>query len=246
MPPPMTETAFPILLSTAVGIAFIHTLIGVDHTLPFVVLAKAQRWSMKRLLAVTTLCGVGHVLSSILLGAIGIGIGVAVERLEWIEGLRGEWAAWLLITFGLVYAVWGTVRRFRGQHHSHWHSHLDGVEHDHDHDHGGAHLHPHDDPKMQRRLITFWTLFIIFAFGPCEPLIPLLMAPAWAHHWTAVLAVAGLFSVVTIGTMVAVSALAYRGLQSRWLERIPLEKWADALAGLAIAGSGGAIKLLGI
>jgi nickel/cobalt transporter (NicO) family protein len=243
----MNETAVPILLSTAVGIAFVHTLIGVDHTLPFVVLAKAQRWTMKRLVAIITLCGVGHVLSSIALGAIGIGAGVALERLEWIEGFRGEWAAWLLITFGLVYAIWGTVRRFRGKRHSHWHAHFDGLEHDHDHDHNGQHLHPHSEaPKMQRRLVTFWTLFIIFAFGPCEPLIPLLMAPAWAHNWAAVVGVASLFAVVTVGTMVLVAALAYRGLQSKVMERLPLERWADALAGLAIAASGGAIKLLGI
>ncbi len=246
MPPAMTETAVPILLSTAVGIAFVHTLIGIDHTLPFVVLAKAQRWTMKRLIAVITLCGVGHVLGSVLLGAIGIGLGVAVESLSWVESFRGEWAAWLLITFGLVYAAWGTVRRFRGKRHSHWHSHLDGLEHDHDHDHNGEHLHPHGAPKVQRRVVTFWTLFIIFAFGPCEPLIPLLMAPAWAHHWAAVVGVATLFGVVTIGTMVTVAALAYAGLSNRWMEKIPLEKWADALAGLAIAGSGGAIKLLGI
>ena len=69
----MNEEAIPILLSTAVGIAFIHTLIGIDHSLPFVVLARAQRWTMRRLMAVTALCGLGHVLGSILLRLLNRG-----------------------------------------------------------------------------------------------------------------------------------------------------------------------------
>ena len=64
-----------LLLATAVTIGFLHTLIGVDHTLPFVVLARAQKWSLQRLLVITNLCGLGHVLSSLLLGWVGISLG---------------------------------------------------------------------------------------------------------------------------------------------------------------------------
>lgn len=242
----MTEESVYVLLTTAIGIAFVHTIIGVDHSLPFVVLAKAQRWSMRKLMGVVALCGVGHVLGSIVLGAVGISLGVAIDKLEWIEGTRGDVAAWLLIGFGLAYFAWGVVRRVRGKEHSHWHKHFDGLEHDHNHDHHAEHLHAHTEHKVHRRLVTTWTLFIIFAFGPCEALIPLLMAPAWAHSWGLVAAVALVFGAVTIGTMMATVAVAYRGLNSRLFAKLKLETWADALAGLAIAGSGGAIKLLGI
>jgi len=244
----MTHEGVLVLLWTAVGIAFVHTIIGVDHSLPFVVLAKAQRWSMRKLMGVVALCGAGHVIGSIVLGAVGISIGVALDKLEWIQTARGDVAAWLLIGFGLAYFAWGVARRLRGHKHSHWHGHFDGLEHDHNHDHHREHLHAHEATthKVHRRLITTWTLFIIFAFGPCEALIPLLMAPAWAHSWGLVVAVALVFGVVTIGTMMGVVALAYRGINSRIFARLELEKWADALAGLTIAGSGAAIMVLGI
>ena len=87
------ETSLNVLLASAVSIGFIHTLIGVDHTLPFVVMGRAQSWRLRRTLAVTCLCGLGHVLSSVLLGSLGIGLGVALSRMEWLESSRGELAS---------------------------------------------------------------------------------------------------------------------------------------------------------
>ena len=63
-----------VLLGTAASIGLVHTLLGVDHSLPFVALGRAQGWSLKRTLAVTFGCGLAHVLSSVLIGAIGIGL----------------------------------------------------------------------------------------------------------------------------------------------------------------------------
>jgi len=60
--------------------------------------------------AITAACGAGHVLSSVLLGTVGIGAGVALSRLQRIESLRGALASYLLIGFGLAYAVWGLRR----------------------------------------------------------------------------------------------------------------------------------------
>jgi sulfite exporter TauE/SafE len=230
-----------ILIWTAVTIAFLHTLIGVDHTLPFIVLGRARGWSFRRLWLITGVCGAGHVLSSVLLGFVGIGLGVALSRLEWIEGMRGGLAAWLLIGFGLAYAVWGLVRGMRGRRHTHTHTHADGTLHEHGHDHEGEHLHPH---PAGRGAVTFWTLFIVFAFGPCEPLIPLLMVPALAHSWWLVAAVAGAFGAVTVGTMLTVVTVAYAGLRAPSFGA--LERYTHALAGIAIAGSGTAIRLFGI
>ena len=52
-------------------------------------------------------------------------------------------------------------------------------------------------------LATPWALFIIFVFGPCEPLIPVLMYPAAHANWLAVTAVCLAFGLATIGTMLA-------------------------------------------
>lgn len=228
-----------LLLGTAASIGFVHTLLGIDHSLPFVVLGKAQGWSLKKTLTITGLCGIGHVASSVVLGAVGIGAGVALERLELIESSRGDLAAWLLIAFGLTYASWAGIRALRGRTHAHAHAHHDGTLHDHEHDHHREHLHAH--AKQQKAFLTFWTLFVIFAFGPCEALIPILMAPAWAQDWTLMIGVVALFSSVTVATMLGSVTALYKGVSLQAWRRLKLEKWADSLAGLIVAASGGLI-----
>jgi ABC-type nickel/cobalt efflux system permease component RcnA len=139
-----------VLTVTAASIGVGHTLLGPDHYLPFVVLARARGWSKAKTVLITVLCGIGHVGSSIVLGMAGIALGVAVARLEGIESVRGDIAAWLLIAFGLVYMVWGIRHAARHRAHSHLHAHVDGERHDHLHDNERAHLHPHDQAAQRR------------------------------------------------------------------------------------------------
>ncbi|MDH3196695.1 MAG: sulfite exporter TauE/SafE family protein [Candidatus Krumholzibacteria bacterium] len=231
------EPTLVILLGSAVGIGFLHAVIGVDHWLPFAVLGRAQSWPLRRVLAVTAACGVGHVLSSVVLGALGIGLGVAVTHLEAIEGVRGNLAAWMLIVFGVVYAAWSVARPRRA--HRHIHAHADGEIHVHAHE--GL---PHGHATRDARTVTAWSLFVIFVLGPCEPLIPLLMAPAIASGAEGVALVAVVFGVTTIATMAVMVAVVYAGLSVRVFRR--LQAHAHPLAGVAIALSGLAIRLLGI
>ena len=88
-----------VLTGAALAIGVVHTLIGPDHYLPFVMMARAQKWALPKTLAVTVVCGLGHVLSSVVLGVVGIAAGVALNRLEAFEGSRGALAAWALIAF---------------------------------------------------------------------------------------------------------------------------------------------------
>ena len=230
-----------ILLTSAVSIGFLHTLLGPDHYLPFIVLSRARQWSMRKTLWISFLCGLGHVLSSIVLGLIGLGLGLAVFTLEGVESWRGNVAAWLLIGFGLIYALWGIQRGVRNKPHRHLHFHPDGLQHEHVHVHQGEHLHFHDESSRQ---ITPWILFIIFVFGPCEPLIPLLLYPAAKHSWSGVGIVAASFSLVTILTMLILIYLGARGMK---LVRLGfMERYVHALAGGVIFISGLGIKILGL
>ena len=235
----MTEASLTVLTTTALTIGFVHTLIGVDHTLPFVVLGRSRGWTLKRTLGITALCGLAHVLASVILGSIGIAAGLALESFGWIQGVRGELASWLLVGFGLAYAAYSATKLYRSEPHSHPHAHADGVVHSHEHDHSAEHLHPHAGPNH----VTVWSLFIVFALGPCEALIPLLMVPAAAEHWGWVVIVTGAFATATIVTMLVTVALGYLGLSSLKLGR--LMPYGNVLAGLAIAISGVVIHLLG-
>lgn len=230
-----------ILLVTAASIAFLHTILGPDHYVVFTAMGKARKWSLAKTLRVTTICGLGHVLSSILIGAVGLVLGAQLLSLVEIEGLRGSVAGWALFAFGLMYFAWGLRQAGRSQRHSHVHVHEDLV-HTHEHDHHQDHVHVHDVPS--RKSITPWVIFIIFVLGPCEALIPLFMYPAAQHNPGLVIAVAAVFGAVTLSTMVVAVAVTTVGL--RKLKLPGLGRWEHAIAGASVALCGGAISLLGI
>ncbi len=232
-----------ILLVSAATLGLVHTLIGPDHYVPFVAMAGARRWSLARTLGITAICGVGHVLGSVILGTLGLALGWAVGGLEWFEGVRGNVAAWLLLGFGLAYTAWGLRQAARRRPHSHWHSHEDGTVHEHTHVHQQDHAHVHEAQasRGQRRSVTPWVLFVIFVFGPCEALIPMLMVPAAAGSWWGVALVVTVFGTVTIATMLAAVALGYLGVSRLPLGR--LERYSHALAGLTLVACGLAIQL---
>ncbi|NLX03670.1 MAG: hypothetical protein GXY33_00850 [Phycisphaerae bacterium] len=231
-----------LLLATAASIGFFHTLLGPDHYLPFIMMSKAGRWSLPKTTAVTFACGVGHIGSSVVLGFAGIALGAAVDSLVEIESHRGQIAAWGLIAFGFAYFVWGLRRAYRNQPHRHWHEHGEQESHVHEHTHHQEHVHVHSQEAAVS--MTPWILFTIFVFGPCEPLIPVLMYPAIKNSLWGVAAVAGVFGAVTIATMMGVVLLSSAGLSFVPLGK--LERYAHALAGLVICGSGLAIQFLGL
>ncbi len=227
-----------VLLTTAASLAFFHTLMGPDHYLPFVMMARARKWSMLKTTWVTIVCGIGHVASSIILGAVGIIFAIAIFALETIESLRGDFAAWLLIIFGLSYFVWGVHKIYRGKV---GHSHLFGSHkhHYHQHDHSDS-----VNKNHTKKETTPWVLFIIFVLGPCESLIPLLMYPAARNSTLDVIYVAAVFGLVTILTMLGIVMASVWGLAQIRLG--VWEKYVHPISGLAIFLSGMAIIFLGL
>jgi len=231
-----------VLAGTAAAIGLVHTVLGPDHYLPFIVIARARNWSLRKTLFISFLCGLGHVLSSVALGFIGLALGIAVFKLEGVESFRGGLAAWLLIIFGFAYFIWGIRRAVLNRPHQHRHIHVDGAEHDHTHTHASGHHHLHEAETKSG--LTPWILFAIFVFGPCEPLIPLVMYPAAKQNIGGVILVASAFSATTILTMLAIIAAASWGMRFVRLGR--LERYAHALAGAMIFISGLSVQFLGL
>ncbi len=234
-----------VLCGTAATIAFVHTLLGPDHYLPFVALAKSRNWSVGKALRTTAWCGSGHIVGSVVLGFIGIYASIQLGSLEWIEGLRGDIAAWALVSFGLVYTAWGIRRAYKKKSHAHWHSH-EGVRHYHGHSHQHEHSHVHAGPDSdgQRRSLAGWAIFIVFVLGPCEPLIPILMFPAAKESMVGLVAVTAVFALVTVLTMLAAVAFSVWGLKGI---RMPgMERFSEAIAGSTITLCGLSIAVLGL
>lgn len=195
---------WPLVVST-LGVAVVHAL-APDHWVPFVALGRAQHWSVKRLIFVTMLAGIGHVGSSVVLGLIGLTLGFLLKEVQVFESARGEIAGLILIGFGLAYAVWG-LKQAR---------------------HGHA-------PRDKGQIVTVWTLVVIFVLGPCEPLIPLMLLAA-QHGWAAVWIVSVLFSIATIAMMLGQALLGHLGVRLLATERLEHWTHALAGALIAFTG----------
>jgi len=231
-----------VLTLTAASIGFFHTLFGPDHYIPFIVMAKARNWTMLKTFTITLVCGLGHILSSVILGLLGIALGIAVHQLVDVESFRGEIAAWLLIAFGFTYMVWGLSKAIRNRPHTHFHGHRDGHVHTHLHTHQEEHLHIHQQEGGKN--LTPWILFTIFIFGPCEPLIPILMYPAATETIGSVVWIASIFGCVTISTMLVIVMVSAYGFQFIPMKKV--ERYMHAIAGAAILLCGISIRFMGL
>lgn len=232
-----------VLTGSAVFIGFLHTLLGPDHYIPFVFMANARKWKIRKTMLITAICGAGHVLSSIAIGFIGIALGFGVGKLKGIEGTRADWAAWGFAIFGFIYMMWGLYRAYKNKPHKHLHVHNDEV-HTHEHTHEKDHDHLHDSEKVTN--ITPWVLFVIFVLGPCEALIPTFIYPAMNEHNSTGIAilVASAFAITTIITMLVLVYLLQKGVSFVRLRKF--ERYTHALAGAILLLSGIGILFLGL
>ena len=228
-------SSISILLAAAASAAFIHTLLAPDHYLPFVVVSKARKWSLKQTLLITFVCGLGHIVSSLVIGFVGIALGYGIAQIEGVDSVRGSLAGWAFFTFGLAYMTWGIFKAVKNKPHSH--SHGDGIAHVHIHN-SNVHVN-----EKKAHLLTPWVLFIIFVFGPCELLIPLVMVPAANNDTQGIIAVSLLFSSITVLTMCAAVAVGYYGLKA--LPTAKIDRYMHAIAGATIFLSAIAILLFG-
>jgi len=105
-----------VLLGTVAAVGVLHTLVP-DHWAPIVAIARRRRWSYTRIAAGAALAGTGHVLSTLALGLLAWGIGIAVAARY--GTLVNQISAVALIVFG-GWIAWGGWKEAR---HKHEHAH---------------------------------------------------------------------------------------------------------------------------
>ncbi len=209
------SNSFLVLLVSTFSIAVIHSL-APDHWMPFIMIGNAQKWSKSKIMSVTFLAGLGHIVSSIILAGIGIALGIGLLKIKGIVESIAEVGGILLIGFGIFYMLWG-LKHIQEEH-------LDKFEKD-------------------RRIISTWALIAIFVLGPCESLIPLMFLST-LYGWTGIIIITLSFSLTTVFMMMAQTFLAYVGIQKVHLEFI--HKFSHVIAGGVIALTGIIVMLLGI
>ena len=220
------------LMITAAGLGFVHTLLGPDHYIPFIALAKAGKWTIKKTSVITGICGLGHIASSFFIGILVIKLSHSFTGLQTFESFRNNVAGWLLISFGMVYMIWGIKKIFREKNKNRITEVLQNDSSKRDTNRSGNHD------------LLAWTLFVIFIFGPCEPLIPLIMFPSANINLMALIMVAAVFGLTTILTMLIVVILTVYGINKITTPFTGI--YNNALAGMLILICGIGMQFLGL
>ena len=219
----MNEAVLTTIAITGFGVAFFHAAIP-THWLPFVLTARAQRWSHVRTLAITALAGTGHVLFTALLGLFIAWFGIVLnERIgDWFPRIAGG----ALLLLGLFYVFRQIITK--GYPHTHLfggHPHAHD-ENGHDHGHGKAgHSHSVSDRAAVLSLLALLT------FSPCEAFLPI-YASGVRYGWTGFALLTAILSVGTVTGMVIFTALTLAGV--RHIKLGLLEKYESGLMGVLL------------
>ena len=215
-----------VIAGSAASMGFVHTILGPDHYLPLVAMAKTNGWSAPKTAGYVAVCGISHLLGTLLLGALIFLLGFAFLNLETLQSLRGDFAGWFLLTFGAIYFAWGMNWAIRE----------------------GRRARDNSKDGMQKNSnfarCTPFALFLFFILGPCEPLIPLMSLGTESTEVFSSVLVVSAFCGATLLTMLVCVMFFYYGV-SRFALLLRFEKYMHAATGLIVFLCGSAIQFLG-
>lgn len=239
----MTETTTALLIATAGATALFHTLIP-DHWLPFVLVARSQRWSLRKTFLTTLISAVFHVSLSLALGVAALFLGkeflLAIgERVELVAG-------WAMLFFGVVYTLYFLVGGGQHQHYFPGHGEHHPVE---DYKEAAASGLPAEEPSRPHILSQHlgdrpWgalALAIVVGLNPCVLAIPLVFATIAEDNW-ALFGVMASFAVTSVVVLVGASLAGYQGMRRLRLEF--LNRYGEVISGLLLTLVGAAMILL--
>lgn len=221
-----------LLIMTAGATALFHTLIP-DHWLPFVLVARAQRWSLRKTFATTLISAVFHITLSLGLGVAALYVGkeflVSVgERIE-------AFAGWTVAFFGVVYTLYFLVGGGQHQHYFPGHGEHHPVE-DYHGDRGDTEGAGPSRPHILNRHLGDrpWgalALAAVVGLNPCVLAIPVVFATIAEGLW-ARLAVMTSFALTSVVVLVTASVAGYHGLRQVRLGF--LNRYGEVVSGLLL------------
>jgi len=193
-----SDLQHPLLLSVLGGgfaTAFLHAALP-THWLPFVLVGRAQRWSLARVLGAVAAAGLAHIVTTAVVGGLIVVAGLALE--QWISGLLPHLAAVLLFLFGAFYLARAALLRVQPA--------------------GGPALET-PEPRVSDAA-AFWGLVAMLAVSPGEVLLPLYLSQATEG----LLVLAVMTAAFLLGTILGMTVFTV--LASLGYSALRLERWA--------------------
>jgi hypothetical protein len=213
--------AAAMLIATVGAVGVLHTLVP-DHWLPIALLARQRGWNARQTASAALTAGLGHTISTLLLGALVWGVGaLAAQRFGYAVSYVSSAA---LIVFGAWIAIGAAREQQHG--HRHVHQHADGMVHAHYHLHDNGESHDHEHTVSGRT-----SLLLILGSSPMIEGIPAFFAAG--RYGTATLSVMAIvFAAATILTYVCVTVSSFAALDR--LSLGPVEKYGEVLSGALV------------
>jgi nickel/cobalt transporter (NicO) family protein len=204
------------LMAAAAGVGVGHAVLP-DHWLPLAVVSRSERYPVVRTLRVSAAAGLAHVLLSVVLGAVVIGVGLRfqatiVRHTDLVVG-------GLLVVTGVLLLVLGR-RHARG----------------HGHGHGHGHSHGHGHPESRGRRLLALVVPFGAAASPDLTALPVFLA-ASAIGVSAAVGTVVAFSVATLAAITGLTVAA--SLATHRLRGGRLDRYANpaTAAVLVVIGS---------
>jgi len=209
-PPDLQQPVLASLLGAGFAAAFLHAALP-THWLPFVLVGRAQRWTLRKTLGAVVAAGLAHIATTAAVGGLIVLAGLALN--QWIAGLLPHLSAALLMIFGAFYLARATLKRPVPV--------------------GGPPLET-PEPAVSDSA-AFWGLVAMMAVSPGEVLLPIYLSTA--EEGLPVLALLTLvFAAGTVAGMALLTTLARAGASI-----LRLERWAryeGMVLGVALIGLG--------
>ena len=198
------------LLLGGVVTAFLHAALP-THWLPFVLVGRAQRWSLATTLWSVLAAGLAHIAVTAVVGGLIVAAGLALD--QWVAGVLPWVSAGLLFVLGLFYLTRAALMK----------------------------PVPASGPDIEAPAATvsqaaaFWGLVAVMAASPGEVLLPLYLSTAEEG----LMVMALLTVVLAVGTVLGMAV--FTTLARAGASILKLERWAryeGAILGLALIGLG--------
>ncbi len=239
----MHTSSLFFLLGAAAMVAILHSILP-DHWVPLAIVARTQQWSILRIVRVSALASVGHVVTSLVLGGILAIIGLQFQQK--VQAQQGHIVGGILLLTGISFLLWGWLSGGHGHHHADGehsndhgfghgqaetqeqdkHTHVHADEHEkHNHDHLPDHASGQETRKGARKQTLAGKLAAIavpfgVAASPDLTILPVALA-ASAVGGGVVVSVLSVFAALTIGTFIGLTelaALAGYQIKGAWVE----------------------------
>ena len=242
----MLAASFTALVIGAALLSILHGTIP-NHWFPIIALGRKQRWSTAKTLWGTLITGTAHLSTTV---AVGIVVGYLGMQLahRW-----GRYELWLGSTFLVLFGLWIILCQQRGLCvHIHWgagahpHRHLNAYRESAAHATGDAApvaaklrmpaASEANGWSLREDVIPLGTLALMMFISPCLELDAYFLV-AVHYGWLGIAAVAIIYMVVTVGTMMLIVWGVYSGL--KWLQWNFLQRYEGYF-------SGGLLILLGV